>query len=566
MPPAAKKRKLSAATTRASTASTPQRGIIFRYGKISKSQTLTQLDRKEPLIEKESKSQDAVKEQSPTSSVRKRALDEPLLRKDNVKHEAQSLASGDLASEANALRLVKNKTAEPSAHELPSPSSPSLPSQLRTPRKKVRLLSAPTETPTLGARTCLLSLALTSSSPPQLGSSSPPPSSNIKTPPTSPISPCCKSHYPLPRQKEESLELPEELQDLIDLHASFLTALSLHYAHHGSLAPVDLRVLRPSVERSWGKRRISTDDIRKIFGILGNNGDGKQGVDSSQQRPCPLSLSDYGNGKICVELADIGLHNGHKRRLMDVENLKLRFTKHLRRQWENYTDSLAGAPEPTGFIAELPLASITPCSSLIGISPLLAKGQRRLTDLKAEAIKAQITNNSNNNNGTSSKSPKTCPRPAAVTSRSSDLLTRILAKQRHQSTLPLPPSPQTLARKSALQRLEEVIPVLDILTTSGSRSQLNNNNNVADGTGENDCFRKVSFTMSTLVQHLQMSLRNPISKDEAVKCVNLLAEEVAPEWLGVREIGKVVGVTVRVTRSVGKEEMVGRIQRALEKS
>lgn len=72
-----------------------------------------------------------------------------------------------------------------------------------------------------------------------------------------------------------------------------------------------------------------------------------------------------------------------------------------------------------------------------------------------------------------------------------------------------------------------------------------------------------SFTMPTLVQHLQMSLRNPIGKEEAVGCVRLLTE-VAPEWVGVRCVGKMVGVTVRGA-GVGREEMGRRVGVLMEK-
>ena len=51
--------------------------------------------------------------------------------------------------------------------------------------------------------------------------------------------------------------------------------------------------------------------------------------------------------------------------------------------------------------------------------------------------------------------------------------------------------------------------------------------------------------MPTIVQHLQMSLRNPVENDVAMRAVRALAEEVAASWVGVREVGKVVGVTVR---------------------
>lgn len=77
--------------------------------------------------------------------------------------------------------------------------------------------------------------------------------------------------------------------------------------------------------------------------------------------------------------------------------------------------------------------------------------------------------------------------------------------------------------------------------------------------------KSFTFTMPTVVQNLQMSLRNPISKDEAVRCVRLLAGEVAPEWVSVREVGKVNGVTVRSHMGLGREEVLERVRKALEK-
>lgn len=61
-----------------------------------------------------------------------------------------------------------------------------------------------------------------------------------------------------------------------------------------------------------------------------------------------------------------------------------------------------------------------------------------------------------------------------------------------------------------------------------------------------------------------MSLRNPISKDDASRCVKILAE-VAPEWVEVRKVGTCVGVTVRRGCAVGRKEMDTRVKDMLEK-
>ena len=494
----------------------------------------------------------------PLSNSKKRGLEQiqEALAIDDDDDDAEYLKVSKSISKKSidAGEDVDRVVVDTSTCDAQSPPLPRLPSHNLTPKKPARLRSTgpdtATETPTKGARTFLSSLALSSPSSQQISSSPLPAKPN--TPPTSPT--LAESLCPKRRGHQE-LELPSELQDLIDLHSAFLTALSLHHAHHGSLVPADLRELRPSVERAWGKRRVGAEDVRRVLGLLGGEGGVRENSKRKDEVKYSLMLSDYGKGKICVELRDITKHG---RRPINVESLKTQFLDTLERRWQCYVNSIDSSSDPAAFIASLPLASVRPSSSLPKISPLLAKGQRRLTDLKAGAIRSQIANKDT----ASLRASKPSPRPEAVTSRSSDLLTRILAKQHHQSTLPLPPSPENIARKSSIQRLEEIIPVLDILTTSGSRTQLSD---LADSTEEEMDGGKISFTMSTLVQHMQMSLRNPISKDEAKRCVTVLANEIAPDWVSVRVVGKIVGVMVR-KKAIGKEEMAGRLRKALETS
>lgn len=151
------------------------------------------------------------------------------------------------------------------------------------------------------------------------------------------------------------------------------------------------------------------------------------------------------------------------------------------------------------------------------------------------------------------------PRPKLAASRSDSLLSRIRAKELIQSALPPPPSSAALARILALQRIEEVVPVFELLTAglaAGFSERL------ASSEKPSQQMQVQSFTMPTLVQHLQMSLRNPISKEDAVRCVRLLAE-VVPEWVRLLELGKCIGVTVRSGKAVGKEEIRGRVEEML---
>lgn len=383
------------------------------------------------------------------------------------------------------------------------------------------------------------------------------------TPPSSPA-----HEYLSTTDRELAPKLPDDLQDLINLYSSFLTALSLHYAHHGSLIPADVRVLRPGIERAWGKRRVSNDDLRRTLGIAQNLPSAEYDEKLPRYKGT-FYLSDYGQGKICVEIEEDAKNQGARRCPINEEFLNSEFVANLEAQWSQYT-SESDTPSAPAFIALLPLFPITTCASISKIAPLLSKGQRRLEDLKAGAIKAQLS--SQLAQSVSSTSEAKLAVRIAPTKRSDSLLSRIRAKQLHQSTLAPPPSTATILRKSSLQRLEELAPVLEILTSSASRSTFSRSLNTAthtirvsslmDMTEQHGTY---SFTMPTLVQHLQMSLKNPISKEDAISCVRLLATEVAPSWVKIKEVGKVIGVTVWRGGRIGREELVGRVEELLEK-
>ncbi|KAI4125602.1 MAG: hypothetical protein LQ347_005315 [Umbilicaria vellea] len=533
MPPAAKRRRIAAVATKGASVVPALHQGIQSFGRISKSQRLAQATGKGIALGK-----DTLTEGCDVATG---------LRSNGTKRKLTTLDEIAVNGEADlSLPPPLPAICDKSVETIPTPACISLstPSlfylQPATPRKKPAVRPRTTNTPTQGAQSCLESLALASSSSPIR--SVPLPEADIT------LSTCPASDERPSPLREPNVELPPELLDLINLQSSFLTALSLHYAHHGCLTPADLRILRLSIERSWGKRRINTDDYRKILGIL----HAEDPLEASGRGPkgqSRLSLSDYGNGKICVEISEPLKTHGAHRRPLDEESMKDLFTNNLNRLWQQHTKSVHDPPNTEAFLSQLPLANIRICSSVAKISPLLAKGQQRLRDLKAGALKAQKSNLSIlKPNKPITQSPK------ALINRSQTLLDRILAKQLQHASLPSGPSPALLARKSALQRLEEIIPVIEILTSSGSKTQNTNR-------GEVQTF---SFTLPTLVQHLQNSLRNPISRDEVERCVGLLAEEVAPGWIRARRVGKLVGLTVDRGGVVAREEMRLRVERALD--
>ncbi|OCK79914.1 hypothetical protein K432DRAFT_426137 [Lepidopterella palustris CBS 459.81] len=357
--------------------------------------------------------------------------------------------------------------------------------------------------------------------------------------------------------------LPIELNDLVTLHSSFLTALSLHYAHNGIATPVDLRVLAPSVASVWGRRKVTLDDIRICIGVMD-----RAAEELRQQQP--FRLSDYGQGKICLEMSEQAQSRGIMARHVDENTLNEAFVDGLENLWRAQIGNkniyqadqvhevrpimpsrkrgrprkvlgLAKAqatttnmttfqltPNPSmllKFIAGLPRGEIEVCSSLAKVAPLREKGRKRLQDLKDDAEQARAQKKSRYTTGKENQPTQTKITEFATT-RKTNLLDRILAKQAFQASLPNPPTPAELERMAALQRAEEVLSVLSLLAAGKGMGQ------------------RVSFSIATLVQALQGSVRSPISKDEAVRCIEVLAEEVSPGYIGLLRMGGMCSVVV----------------------
>ena len=208
-----------------------------------------------------------------------------------------------------------------------------------------------------------------------------------------------------------------------------------------------------------------------------------------------------------------GTKPGRLTRPLNENLLNEIFVQGLTKLWE---ERAAIDAEVKDFVESLPLEPITTCSSLAKMSPLLAKGQRRLEDMRAgiiikkeEAAKEKIA----------AKEKPNGTRPT--------LLERLRAKQLEQLNKAPPPTRAELSRRQALQRISEVVSILSILSTSCSVGQT-----------------RISFTMPTVLSKLRDSFKTPISKEEGDTCVRLLASEIAPEWVKIVKMGKIEALAV----------------------
>ncbi|RYO97729.1 hypothetical protein DL765_011106 [Monosporascus sp. GIB2] len=341
-------------------------------------------------------------------------------------------------------------------------------------------------------------------------------------------------------------QLPDDLLALVDLHSSFLKTLTLHYVHNGTNVPADLRILRPNVARAWGKKKVTEADIRVCLGVLGASGAAGN----------LFSLSNYGRGKICVEIdASHGSGPLNEKRLNDL------FRANLTSLWSQQHRIKGGEPDTTAFMKALPMAPITLCESVAKASPMLAKGQKRLEELKqGMALKKEaktkpsgsssiISQKNNDDTNNSSATPTT--RNTDGTKMS--LLDRIRYKSLQRaaggsSTASL--TPAQLERRAALQRAADVASLLAMLGRSEASGGLGG---------------RVSFPMAALLQRLRDSLRSPVSRDEGAACVRLLAAEVAPEWVRVVVLGGRENVVLEVDRQLSRAEVEGRVRALVER-
>lgn len=349
-------------------------------------------------------------------------------------------------------------------------------------------------------------------------------------------------------------QLPAELVNLLALHSSFLTALSLHYAHNGTSTPADLRDLAASTTLVWRQRKVTYDDIRLLIGVLDHGPCGKNN---------PYYLSDYGRGKICIEIKENSpMMSGMTH--MNEEGLQDMFKEGLDTLWSQWTISQNMASRPiampkrgrgrpkkvdvkqtrletflddasmSNFLSQLPLAEIATCESLTALAPLQEKGRKRLREFKESVQQGRAQKKTKQfigkeNEPALAQNQQDQPMQAKITEfaavRKTNLLDRILAKQELAKAGPATPSPAELQRNAALQRAPEVLGVLSLLCASRPGM-------------------RVSFSTTTLLQSLRGSIRTPISKEEAMKCIEVLATEVAPGYLSMVNMGSISSVVV----------------------
>ncbi|KAM0333130.1 hypothetical protein ACHAQA_001789 [Verticillium albo-atrum] len=322
--------------------------------------------------------------------------------------------------------------------------------------------------------------------------------------------------------------LPAELLELLSLQKVVLRTVVLQITHQKSNTPIDIKAITPDISRTWGKRNVTVDDIRRCIAI--------QDLKKATGLGSPFIITDYGRGKLCLEI-DMERAAGR----IDEAKLCKQFEENLHGLCtERATDEMSDLDisfESLSF-NDLPKAEITMRHHLSAIkqNPLLAKGQRALTELKHGIV---IKQQEKEAKAQAAKEPITNADGSKMS-----LLDRLRAKELAAAQLGAPSGPE-LARKRALQHVSDVSAIIGMLvnSTNPGRAPVK------------------SYPMGVLQQKLKESLRVPMPVEEGVCTVKLIANEVAPEWLRVVTIGSKEHVVVQTRCKPCEAELAARVSR-----
>jgi hypothetical protein len=417
--------------------------------------------------------------------------------------------------------------------------------------KKIRLqLATPPDTPTKVLKRALCNLSLAPPAQPALqsGKRKRAATPELETPPTTP-------EYD-GDDDDVSAELPDGLYQLTRLNSAFLTALSLHYAHHGTSSPIDTRTLTPSITKIWGKRKVTLDDIRLCLGVANI-----KAASGRVNNPPAFSLALFASGKVCVELNSAKKRQGVLSQSFDEKALNAIFTQRLEQAWNRWDEK----SDTKAFVSSLPLIGVPKSTSYKKVAPMLAKGQQRLEEVmrpkvandqspvaqsrqkrrRANTVEDLLEVNRGRNAKESSPSSSKENTPGIVAAeaglRGLGLIERIRQKEIYKSTLPTPPTKAELERMAALQRAEELLGIVDLLA-AGKGAGL-----------------RVSFPLPALVKSVQSSIKSPLSKEEIESCLNVLAQDIAGGYIKIMAVGILKCVVVNKAYKPWPEEVRERL-------
>ncbi|KAI5295748.1 hypothetical protein KEM52_000368 [Ascosphaera acerosa] len=379
---------------------------------------------------------------------------------------------------------------------------------------------------------------------------------------------------------------PACYQDLVSLHAAFLTALSFYFAHNSISSPADLAELLPTTQKIWKKRAVTLIDLRRILLIANracvtSRGDAAQGEDlastietkdasARNQESSAMMIVRYGPNKVCLEFTHGHENNRYIPPFKDEPRLHSEFCAQLESQWHDWRASASGespaqraaidddiggdegsdisaAEHP--FQAFLPLedvqtSSITTTTPRVGRQRLLEVTQGNLklkslqsadSTLKESAARARANRQTRRS---ALASPSSSANSGTAT-RKTSLLERIRARESQSASATPAPTAEQSARTAASQHLAKVRGILACMRPSSQGLTP----------------QRRAYRWDEVVGNVLQSLKTPVSRQEVETCLTMLADDVKSKaWVKLVQVGEVRSV---VLMSAGLQGWLG---------
>ncbi|EFQ97551.1 hypothetical protein MGYG_00592 [Nannizzia gypsea CBS 118893] len=326
-------------------------------------------------------------------------------------------------------------------------------------------------------------------------------------------------------------ERPSEFLDLVDLNSAFLSALSLHFAHNGAMAPANIRDLLSSTERIWNKRKVALQDIQRVLHIQGLH-------QPSSQPQSRFRLTSYGTSTFLERKEGTISSKSSITSPLNDKRLKAEFLSNL----EAYCVEKGDDDEKPkrDLFRTIPLAPIH--ASKGSVKP--AGGQKTIHELFG-SLKSKPTLTRE----PVMKQPTPLKESVSTSNRRNGLLERMKIKSLRQSKLPPPPSKEAILKQTALGRISEVINVLLLLSPLAYK--VDN----TTSTSTTPALRK-SYTMDLIIQRIEDSMRTPASREEIETCIDILSQsKVAKDWVTIVKTSQVKSVVLRSDRRPSPAEV-----------
>jgi hypothetical protein len=358
-------------------------------------------------------------------------------------------------------------------------------------------------------------------------------------------------------------DLPASLRDILSIHEHLLHALSLHFAHNGPSAPAEITALCKTITIRWKKRRVTKEDLQRIFAIAELAADHQVAVSTDNtigHSKSPFKLTTA-SSYTCLEYVGSGTkkvyRGGVNHNPFNEKCLQALFKADL---MSLYLSSIAKANISTylefldGPLKKFPLLR---CNIGVQTEQRMAKASAARDEImdvaKASQTRQNVKPTIKQELGTEDATPEQASQK--LKSRTLSLFERVKAKQLANAAKGAV-TPQSILRQHAVGRISEVV---EILRMKQQQKQSTRSQSANDESSSKVKVNKVAFGFAQIVQEIKNSVSIPIQDDEAKMCLELLSKDVEGSWCTMFELGSVKSLVLHGTARSGLE-----IQKELE--